>query len=105
MNFYTSIRQWNQTEIQKSISDYAEDGCIDTNLLTTPVYFNITLLKCPKGFTLRDQQCHCFPVLINNDFNCYLLNNKLKVILSGVARSGWVIQNIIKKIGFLSTVR
>ena len=83
----SSVNIWNQTEIQKSISDYAEDGCIDTNLLTTPVYFNITLLKCPKGFTLRDQQCHCFPVLVNNDFNCYLLNNKGYLKWSG---SIWV---------------
>ena len=84
-----SVNIWNQTEIQKSISDYNYDGdgCIDTNLLTTLVYFNITLLKCPKGFTLRDQQCHCFPVLINNDFNCYLLNNKGYLKWSG---SIWV---------------
>ena len=26
---------------------------------TTPIFFNVTLLPCPPGFTLLDQQCDC----------------------------------------------
>ena len=28
--------------------------------LTTPVFFNITLLPCPPGFTSLDQRCDCY---------------------------------------------
>ena len=83
-----SNKIWNQTAMENSISAYTQqNGCIDTNLLQTPVYFNISLLKCPKGFTFKRQQCHCFPVLINSHINCYLLNNKGYLQWSG---SIWV---------------
>ena len=42
--------------------------CINTQLLTTPIFINISLLDgCPPGFilTLQDQLygCYCYPVL------------------------------------------
>ena len=54
--------------------------CADMNLFTTPIYINITLLDgCSPGFTLTLQNklhgCYCFPVLQNNHFDYYIINN------------------------------
>ena len=49
-------------------------------LLTTPVFINVTLLDgCPPGFTLTLQDkvygCNCYPVLHNSYFKCFIINN------------------------------
>ena len=67
-------------EIRKQIFDYFSHnqlGCIDTDLLTTPVFINITLLPgCPPGLTLNHDEttCSCYPVLANNGFSCLIKN-------------------------------
>ena len=50
------------TTFQHSIDNFHHSGAIDNELLTTPVYINITVLPCPLGFILSDSshpQCVC----------------------------------------------
>ena len=50
-----------------------DNGCIQSALLTTPVFINVTLFPgCPPGLTLTHDQntCGCYSVLANNDFHC-----------------------------------
>ena len=54
--------------------------CINIDLLTAPVLVNITLLAgCPPGFTLilvnQLYGCNCYPVLQNNHFECFIIDN------------------------------
>ena len=63
----------------KSYNDW-KHKCADIDLITTPVYVNITLLEgCPPGFTLALQDqlygCYCYEVLQTNHFDCYIANN------------------------------
>ena len=64
--------------INDEISDYFSYnnyGCINPDLLTTPIFINITLLPgCPPGLTLNHDKtiCNCYPVLANNGFSCWL---------------------------------
>ena len=54
-----------------------QSGCIDIDLLTTPILINITLLPgCPPGLTLNHYEttCSCYPVLANNGFSCLVKN-------------------------------
>ena len=68
----------------KQMIQYYENShhtCINIELLTAPVLVNITLLAgCPPGFTLIlvDQLygCNCYPVLQNNHFECFIIDNK-----------------------------
>ena len=70
----------NQEKIQNSISNYnsSPKSCVTLDILETPVYINITLLRCPKGFIFQKQQqgCNCYSALLSNQFNCYLTHNK-----------------------------
>ena len=65
-----------EDKIKGEISDYISHyqfGCIRTDILTTPIFINITLLPgCPPGLTLNHDEttCSCYPVLTNNGFNC-----------------------------------
>ena len=61
--------------------DDSHNTCIAIDLLTAPVLVNITLLAgCPLGFTLIlvDQLygCNCYPVLQNNHFKCFIIDNE-----------------------------
>ena len=54
--------------ISQSITNYSVNGLIDQNLLTTPVFIEITLLPCPPGFWLKASlrtppKCICHPQL------------------------------------------
>ena len=52
-------------------------GCIDEDLLTTPVFVNVTLLPgCPPGLTLNNNHttCSCYSILANNGFKCLIRN-------------------------------
>ena len=66
--------------IHHSITTYNSHdhhGCLDPNLLTTPVYVHVSILPgCPPGFRY-DQHfgCTCFQVLNTNQFKCYMKNN------------------------------
>ena len=44
----------NRKIIQDSISTL-KTGCINPNLLETPVFVNITHLECPKGFIFQEK--------------------------------------------------
>ena len=70
----------NSKSIQNLIISLNNDthSCISPNLLETPVFINITLLECPKGFIFQEQLrgCACYTQLINNNFNCYFSDNK-----------------------------
>ena len=66
--------------IKGQISNYVsynQSGCIQPELLATPVFINITLLPgCPPGLTLNHDEttCSCYPVLANNGFSCLVKN-------------------------------
>ena len=54
-----------------------QSGCIENDLLTTPILINITILPgCPPGLTLNHDEttCSCYPVLANNSFSCLVKN-------------------------------
>ena len=73
------VTQYNAT-IEYCLLHYTSHeriGCLWEELLTTPVYINITLLPgCPPGLTLRDDSttCQCYSVLPNNAFSCFIEN-------------------------------
>ena len=74
----------NFAQYKSNIHDYISDctshvqlGCISEDLLTTPVFINVTLLPgCPPGLTFKNDStnCSCYAVLINNDFQCWIQN-------------------------------
>ena len=58
----------NEYLFDKCVS-YNHHGCIDTDLLATPVLINITLLPdFSPGMTLNhdETKCSCYPILANN---------------------------------------
>ena len=65
-----------ENAIQNQISNYVshnQSGCVKPDLLTTPIFINVTLLPgCPPGLTLNHDEttCSCYPVLTNNGFSC-----------------------------------
>ena len=69
-----------KTHIIRGISDYfshEQFGCIDIDLLNTPVFVNVTLLSgCPPGLTLNHDHttCSCYSVLASNGFKCSIRN-------------------------------
>ena len=70
----------NQKKLQNSISIYnsSPKSCATLDILETPVYINLSLLTCPRGFIFQKQQqgCNCYSALLRNQFNCYLTDNK-----------------------------
>ena len=70
-----------KTMISGQISDYVSynnHGCVDQELLTTPIFINISLLPgCPPGLTLdyNGTDCSCYPVL-SNGFKCSVQNKR-----------------------------
>ena len=50
---------------------------ITYKLLHTPLLVNITLLACPRGFTLlgNPPSCRCYPVLTENNVACFFKDN------------------------------
>ena len=67
----------NVSSINNPISYFLNTTCIRDNLLTTPVFINITILPCPPGFYLPENQshphCDCYPILIRNSFDCKII--------------------------------
>ena len=67
-----------QDIIKDEISEYVshnQSGCLEPELLTTPIFINITLLPgCPLGLTLSHDEtaCSCYPVMTNNGFSCLI---------------------------------
>ena len=74
------IFNYKANNIKHQISDYNshnQSGCIEIDVLTTPIFINITLLSgCPSGLILNHDEttCSCYPVLANNGFNCLVKN-------------------------------
>ena len=64
----TILAYGNEYEISEAIETYNKTGIIPVILLTTPVYINVTLSKCPPGFYLesKSMRCTCNPKLCNN---------------------------------------
>ena len=59
------------TALHTDIKDERNQDCIGDKY-TTPVYFNITLLRCGPGFTLLGDPpgCDCYPELTDNGIRC-----------------------------------
>jgi len=61
-----------QSEVDELVKYYEEWGTPPIELLTYPVYINITLLPCPLGFMLHNSQhrCVCHTQLEEHDNAC-----------------------------------
>ena len=61
-------------KLKSDIAAYKSSGVIYESLLTTPIFLNITLLPCPKGFSLSGEpprcNCYVYPGLPQYDINC-----------------------------------
>ena len=66
------------SEIENKCDEYKQTGFIDPYMLSIPVFFNVTLLDCPPGFTLQGEDfgCGCHPVLVQNGATCKLERKK-----------------------------
>ena len=74
VNAYSNITSMNQ-----SIENWHQNHCIDEDLLTTPVFLNITFLPCPPGFYQKytnglPSGCICYRVLTDHNFKCSFFN-------------------------------
>lgn len=60
--------------LTEDIAAYHTTGVISDALLTTPIFLNITLLPCPRGFSLKGDPptCNCYvhSQLEHYDINC-----------------------------------
>ena len=56
-----------KNQILEDIETYNSSNIIPVNLLTTPVYINVSLSRCPTGFYLESQSmgCKCNPHVCN----------------------------------------
>ena len=61
-------------KLKSDIAAYKSRGVIYESLLTTPIFLNITLLPCPRGFSLSGEppRCNCYVLLQlrQYDINC-----------------------------------
>ena len=68
MKHYGDTRE----EIKNAIGDFKNTSVIPVSLLTTPVFINVTLHECPKGFMMTKQRfCDCYSELrLYNNITC-----------------------------------
>ena len=77
---YMSMHKYQIREAIDIYSHISRDnisGCINKDLLTTPIFIDITLFSgCPPGLTLNHDQttCSCYSVLTDNAFQCFVQN-------------------------------
>ena len=93
----TILQYGNMEEIQMESDSYVSEillKYIPPNLLTTPVYINLTLLPCPEGFHLINSRCTCILPFIANNMICNFTNGK-----------GYIYRNDTTWIGTLSKDR
>lgn len=66
------------SDIARAISSYNANDVVPYSLLTTPVFINVTIKKCPAGLTLRNDQlyCDCYPELISQNIICTVEHGK-----------------------------
>ena len=63
--------------LKEYIRDFNTVHVIEGDLLTTPVFIDVTLLPCPPGFSLTaDAGCDCYRVLSDNGVKCQFTNGK-----------------------------
>ena len=80
----------NRYVIQEHIRSYNGDKLIPDELLTVPIYINVTLENCPPGFELIGDppNCECKNILKENGLdNCVIVNRTGFVYRSGTV---WV---------------
>lgn len=80
----------NRNVIQSHIQSYNGDKVIPDELLTVPIFINVTLEKCPSGFELigHPPNCECKTILKENGLhNCVIVNRTGYVYRSGTV---WV---------------
>ena len=58
------------------IRDFNTVHVINSDLLTTPVFIDVSLLPCPPGFSLTDAGCDCYKVLSDHGVKCQFTNRK-----------------------------
>ena len=58
-----------EDQIQQDFEIYNSSGIIPVGLLTTPIYINISLSKCPSGFYLdsKSMGCKCNPQVCSDE--------------------------------------
>ncbi len=68
MTMYLTAMYETQTALSNMIADHSTDPMY---IHLTPISFNITLLKCPPGFTLKGDHCDCSLEYFDN---CTIVN-------------------------------
>ena len=68
----TTIHYGSQSEVDKVVASYQKHGIPNLELMTYPVYINLTLLPCPLGFMLHNSQhrCVCHSQLEEHNIAC-----------------------------------
>ncbi len=78
--------------VELAIDIYSLNGRILLDLLSSPVYINVTLLPCPVGFVLTEQsECDCDPTLVEHDIPCNISDQTIRrdgTIWIGVSFAG-----------------
>ena len=55
----TTLHYGSQSKVDEMVTSYERSGYIQAELLTYPIYINITLLPCPLGFMLHSSLHRC----------------------------------------------
>ena len=73
------------SDIERLIDDYTSEKMILYNLLTVPVYINVSLMDCPPGFQRSDRgRCECATMLREIDISsCFIHNSTSFITRSG----------------------
>jgi predicted outer membrane repeat protein len=77
-------------EISKSIDSYNDSSVIPYSLMSTPVFINVTLSKCPVGFILTNDPSYC---------ECYYELRKLNVTCTFSEGKGYISREGSKWVG------
>ena len=78
----SALNQWynNKRATNRYIKEFEDRGVIDINLLSTTVYVDLTINKCPSGFELNEttKVCDCHPKVkkIDPNASCYFKDGK-----------------------------
>ena len=95
----TVLKYGDQNRIEFECSRYEKDrllmDIVPPHLLTTPVYINLTLLPCPKGFyfTGSPPGCNCSLALTTNNIFCKVTDGIGYVYRNGTVWVGTLDEN------------